>query len=376
MTIISLLLIIGCGSDSGTNNNDNGNSDDYTASLDIQLIATDLANTYYIQTPLFAPDGDGGFYFMDDENHVDAQTIYHLGAGGAVTDVEITPSKVAAALGYDGASGDFIDIGCDANDWVYFLFYFVYDSENYMYIMRANPGTESLQIWASNSQIQYIFGQAGFGGAFFHIPLLRSQIMVRPDGTLWLYTNDEDRHVMIYLYYQADELMYMWWLIPTPTEDPNRTPKVGLSADGDFFMTDIDAGVVWRGDINIGVSPFINLEGFPNTTSGIAEDSSGALHFATNYVLDYDISILETGYGGDATMLTTCFAHSVDWLLYAPRIGDEYHLFGWESTALTDSLGREGVPGFWRFMLDPVSGTVYTMDTSPGDIYRLRYTVE
>jgi len=366
---VGMLLFMGCGE--GDEPDPPGPTEDPTAAPDPQIVIRDIDN-YWMYGPIFAPDGDGGCYLMDSDNHADIQEIYNISSAGEITSTDLNATNIAEAIGYVTFATNFQDLGADADGYLYFLQY-ITDDDDEMFIFRANIDSTSLTIHVSATQLAKVYTEIGIGD--WYIPLLRTQMRVRPDGTIWLYTNDGTNHIVALLYYVGTELNYTWYQIPTTTTSPSHALKIGTADDGDLFVTDMEAGIIWRCDEANGVSAYIDLTGFPNTVSGFAQDDDGGLHFATNYILEYEIDIIEGG-DGSVDLSTTWFIDGDDWLFFAPFIRNQYWLFGWEATTFVADFGGDGVPTFWRFMTDPVSGQVWTLDETAGDLYILDYTVE
>ncbi|MBM3437267.1 MAG: SMP-30/gluconolactonase/LRE family protein, partial [Bacteroidetes bacterium] len=336
-----------------------------------ELVFTDITADLYMMEPMFSPDGCGGFFLMDHDNFADHQEILYLAPDGNLLTTGLKPAEIAESLGYEIYAAGFENLGCDLSGGLFFTLYLTADTDDY-WIFRADVASHQVMSFAGKDQLSYVFSQTPLGA--WYRPFLRSQMVVRPDGNVWLYSNDGEQHIFIFLYYQSGQLYFKWWHIPTPTEEPSYTPLTGLAWDGDILLTEVDAAVVWRCDDQNGVSGFLSLEGFPNTVSGMATDRDGNLHFATNYILNYDISIIQAGYNGEYSVTTSFFTEGIDWLLFGRAGNNGYDLFAWESTAFVESFNRPHVPAFWSFIPDPLTGDIYTFDESNGDIYRTMFS--
>jgi hypothetical protein len=363
VTIVSLTILLSCSKDQ--KENPAGSPTNQVINC-TELVFKDITADLYMMEPMFTPDGCGGFFLMDHDNLADHQEILYLAPDGNLMTTGLKPAEIAESIGYEIYAAGFENLGCDSTGGLFFTLYLTADTDDY-WIFRADVASQQFTPFASKDQLSCVFSQTPLGA--WYRPFLRSQMVVRPDGNVWLYSNDGEHHLFIYLYHQSDQLYYKWWDIPTPTEEPWYTPLAGLAADGDVLLTEMDASIVWRCNTETGVSGFLSLEGFPNTVSGIAIDPSGNLHFATNYVLNYDISIIQTGYNGEYAVSTCYFTEGVDWLLFGRSRNKGYELFAWESTAFDESFDRPHVPAFWSFIADPVTGDIYTFDESNGDIY-------
>ena len=373
------LFISGCSksTDSGGGGyNDDNDNPTHTVTPTMELLSSDIVYDFFITREMdVASDGEGGFYFMDWHNSGAPEQQIILWNGDEFTATGLTPSWFIDAMGFETGFGEFDDISTDGEGNLYIIINFESDGQ-YLSIFYKERGSETIYYFADTDAMASIISSAGLsmGG----VNSVKTRMQVTEDKNLWLVACDtEDNLAIIYMDTGGDEIQVSsWTMSETDYWSFYDNFKLGLGNDGDLLLTDCEHGTVWRCDPQTGPEPYISLENFPQTMSAFTELDDGSLVFASNYVTDIDITFIHDGYGDIVEVITGIFAEGYDRLFYALPSGDGWELFYWDASDIVETMGRDGIPLFWHFHIDPFDGKILLCDEEYGDVYKLEFNVQ
>ncbi|MBF0099531.1 MAG: hypothetical protein HQK77_01345 [Desulfobacterales bacterium] len=329
-----------------------------------QRLLAGMSDTYYMVDGMkFCPDGLGGFYFMNGDDHdFLPQSVYYWN-GQHVIDYGITPD----ALGFE--IGDFSDIGCDAKGNLYLLVDYISDGSHLAIVLINKNESPPNKYLISPTTMDQVLFQAGLTSHQF---MAHAQMAVTHSGHIWLMVVDFN-DICRLLYISPQGTVLGTWRFEAISTGFGSIYSFGLAADEDLLITDIERAVVWRCDPQQGITPYINFSGFPTTISNFAELSDGSIVFATNYTINVDYTESHS-YSGSTSLLTTLIS-GVDSLYFGKKVQGGWSLQTVNATDFVALFGQQGVPNIWYFWVDPFDGSVVYCDENHGDFYKTRWDV-
>jgi hypothetical protein len=377
LALVFVFSVLGCGKDSDKNPTGPGGTRQVQLSVAPVVSGIDEAFSF-MEAMDFALDGQGGFYFMDwtDPGYPEQQ-IFQWKRGEFYA-TGFTPSAILEAMGLTTAAGWFEDMDTDASGRLYFLLSYIHQS-HYKALFYVDFEEQEIGYVIPPDVFTAILRSAGLTmDAYYSVKM---RMLVTNEGDVWMIAaDDKDAAAVILLEAGGSQVNVKHWPLPDfPHLNFYTDHKLGLGRNGDLLITDCRHGVLWRVTAQAGPNPYISLKNLPSTISGFCETPDGALVFATNFVLDIEVTFIHDGMGDEVEAIWSVFADGVDRLFYLIPKGGGFEAYVWDTSDLIQRFVQEGgSPEFWQFWLDPNDGSIWVADVAGvrGDVYCMTFQVE
>jgi hypothetical protein len=372
-----MLPLLGCGKDGGKNPAAPGNT--VPVRLTITPVASGIDEAFFFMTPMdLAPDGHGGFYFMDWDDAPGVEQQIFGWRNGEFYATGLTPSAILEAMGLTSAVGDFQDMDADGSGRLYFLLSYL-DEQFQKALFYVDFEAEEMGYVIPPDVFSAILRSAGLTMDLYHY--VRMRMLVTNEGSIWMVAADDEEKAAAFLVETGgSQVNVKHWPLPDSLSLYSYGDhELGPGRNGDLLITDRRHGILWRVTSQGGPAPYISLKGLPSTVSSFCERPDGALVFATN--VDWDTGWISVGgdVGYVVDVIRGILADGTDRLIYLIPTDDGFAAAWWDTSDLMEPFVADGAsPEFWQFWPDPADGSLWVADVAPGrgDVYRMTFQVE